>query len=85
MRTLWLANLINIALDPCFIYGFAFFPRMGVTGAAVATTIGRSVGVAYQLSILFRGKTRVHLELRHLRPDWRVMGRLLRVGSTAML
>ncbi|MGB9457494.1 MAG: MATE family efflux transporter [Bryobacteraceae bacterium] len=85
MRTLWLANLINIALDPCFIYGFAFFPRLGVTGAAVATTIGRSIGVVYQLSILFRGKSRVRLALRHLRPDWTVMGRLLRVGSTAML
>jgi len=85
MRTLWLANLINIALDPCFIYGFAFFPRLGVTGAAVATTIGRSIGVAYQLAVLFRGKSRVRLALRHLRPDWPVMERLLRVGSTAML
>lgn len=85
MRTLWLANLINMALDPCFIYGFASFPRLGVTGAAVATTIGRSIGVVYQLSILFRGKSRVRLALRHLRPDWRVMGRLLRVGSTGML
>jgi putative MATE family efflux protein len=85
MRTLWLANLINMALDPCFIYGFAFFPRLGVTGAAVATTIGRSIGVAYQLSVLFRGKSRVRLALRHVRPDWPVMGRLLRVGSTAML
>ncbi|MGA2038943.1 MAG: MATE family efflux transporter [Bryobacteraceae bacterium] len=85
MRTLWLANLINIALDPCFIYGFAFFPRMGVTGAAVATTIGRSIGVAYQLAVLFRGKSRVRLALRHVRPDWPVMGRLLRVGSPAML
>jgi putative MATE family efflux protein len=85
MRTLWLANLINMALDPCFIYGFAFFPRLGVTGAAVATTIGRSIGVVYQLAVLFRGKSRVRLALRHVRPDWPVMGRLLRVGSTAML
>ncbi|HEY1221311.1 MAG: MATE family efflux transporter [Bryobacteraceae bacterium] len=85
MRTLWLANLINMTLDPCFIYGFAFFPRLGVTGAAVATTIGRSIGVAYQLAVLFRGKSRVRLALRHVRPDWPVMGRLLRVGSTAML
>jgi len=85
MRTLWLANLINIALDPCFIYGLAFFPRLGVTGAAVATTIGRSIGVAYQLAILFRGESRVRLALRHLRPDCRVVGPLLRVGSTAML
>ena len=85
MRTLWLANLINMALDPCFIYGVSFFPRLGVTGAAVATTIGRSMGVVYQLSVLFRGKSRVRLALRHLRPDWRVMSRLLRIGSTAML
>jgi len=85
MRTLWLANLINIALDPCFIYGFAFFPRLGVTGAAVATTIGRSIGVVYQLTVLFRGSSRVRLALRHLRPNWPVMGRLLRVGSTAMV
>jgi len=85
MRTLWLANLINMTLDPCFIYGFAFFPRLGVTGAAVATTIGRSIGVVYQLAVLFRGKSRVRLALRHVRPDWPVMGRLLRVGSTAML
>jgi len=85
MRTLWLANLINMALDPCFIYGVAFVPRLGVTGAAVATTIGRSMGVVYQLAVLFRGKSRVRLALRHLRPDWRVMGRLLRVGSTAMV
>ncbi|MGB7761186.1 MAG: MATE family efflux transporter [Bryobacteraceae bacterium] len=85
MRTLWLANLINMALDPCFIYGFAFFPRLGVTGAAVATTIGRSLGVVYRLAVLFRGRSRVRLALRHVRPDWPVMGRLLRVGSTAML
>ena len=85
MRTLWLANLVNLALDPCFIYGFAFFPRMGVTGAAVATTIGRSIGVVYQLTVLFRGRSRVVLRLEHLRPDWPVLGRLLRVSAPAML
>jgi putative MATE family efflux protein len=85
MRTLWLANLINLALDPCFIYGLAFFPRLGVTGAAVATTIGRTTGVLYQLSILFRGSSRVRLALRHLRPDWQVLGRLLRVTGPAMV
>lgn len=85
MRTLWLANLINLALDPCFIYGIGFFPRMGVTGAAVATTIGRSIGVLYQLYILFGGKCRVRVVLRHLRLDYEVLGRLLRVGGIAMV
>jgi len=85
MRTLWLSNLINIVLDPCFIYGFGPFPRLGVTGAAVATTIGRSCGVAYQLWILLGGRSRVAVARRHLRIDWPVMGRLVKVARTAMV
>jgi putative MATE family efflux protein len=84
MRTLWLANLINLALDPCFIYGLAFFPKLGVTGAAVATTTGRSIGVLYQLFVLFGGRSRVALARRHLRFDWPVMRRLLRLSATCM-
>jgi len=85
MRTLWFANLINIALDPCFIYGFGPFPRLGVTGAAVATTIGRSCGVVYQLWILLGGRSRIAVARRHLRIDWPVMGRLVKVARTAMV
>jgi putative MATE family efflux protein len=85
MRTLWLANLINMALDPCFIYGWAGFPKLGVTGAAVATTTGRSIGVLYQLYVLFGGRARVAVARRHLRINWDVLRRLLRVGSVAML
>ena len=85
MRTLWLANLINMALDPCFIYGFAGFPKFGVTGAAIATTTGRSIGVLYQLYVLFRGRRRVAVARRHLRVHWDVLRRLLRVGGVAMI
>jgi Na+-driven multidrug efflux pump len=78
MRTLWMANLINLALDPCFIYGLGPFPELGVTGAAVATTTGRSLGVLYQLYVLAGGRARVAVARRHLRLDWPVMARLLR-------
>jgi len=85
MRTLWLANLINMALDPCFIYGFAGFPKLGVTGAAVATTTGRSIGVLYQLYTLSSGRSRITVARRHLRFDWPVLRRLLRIAWTGMI
>jgi putative MATE family efflux protein len=85
MRTLWLANLINLALDPCFIFGWLFFPKLGVAGAAVATTTGRSIGVLYQLWTLFGGRARVALARRHLRLEWPVLSRLLRTSGTAMV
>jgi putative MATE family efflux protein len=84
MRTLWLANFLNIALGPCFIFGLGPFPRLGVTGAAVATTIGRGIGVVYQLTALARGN-RLRLERRHLRLEGEKMLALLRLASTATL
>jgi putative MATE family efflux protein len=85
MRVLWLANIINLILDPCFIFGLGPFPKLGITGAAVATLIGRSCGVLYQFRMLTGGKARVRLTARdlHLKPD--VIGSLIRVSSTGVL
>jgi putative MATE family efflux protein len=85
MRTLWLANLINLLLDPCLIFGLGPFPKLGVTGAAVATTTGRTVGVLYQLWVLFGGRARVAVSRRHLRINWPVLRQLLKVARTAMI
>lgn len=80
MRVLWLANAVNIVLDPCLIFGWGPFPELGLTGAAVATTIGRGTGVAYQCWLLGRGRGTLRLERDHLRLRTPVMLRLMRVS-----
>ena len=80
LRSLWLANGINIILDPCLIFGLGPFPEMGVTGAAVATTIGRSIGVIYQLWYLFDGRGRLDFHLHNLRLVPHLALRMLRIS-----
>jgi putative MATE family efflux protein len=82
MRSLWLANGINIVLDPILIFGLGPFPELGVLGAAYATAIGRSIGVLYQLYHLLGGKSIVPFPWRQLRVHWPVVRRLLDVAST---
>jgi putative MATE family efflux protein len=82
MRTLWLANAINIALGPCLIFGLGPFPELGVTGAAIATTIGRGAGVLFGLSQFVRKGGRVHLHRRHLRLDPGLMLKLVKLSGT---
>lgn len=80
VRSLWLANAVNIVLDPCFIFGWGPFPEMGVTGAAVATTIGRGIGVAYQFWGLRKGVGRLRLQGDTLRMDAGVLRRLVKLA-----
>ncbi|HEX8069085.1 MAG TPA: MATE family efflux transporter [Pyrinomonadaceae bacterium] len=85
MRVLWLANAINIVLGPCLIFGLGPFPELGVTGAAVATTIGRGTGALFAFSRLLRTDGRINVARRHFRLEPGVMTRLVRLSGTAML
>ncbi len=80
MRALWLANGINLVLDPCFIFGWGPFPELGVTGAAVATTIGRGTAVCYQFACLAGRKGRIRVRRRMWRLDPVAMWRLVRIS-----
>jgi putative MATE family efflux protein len=80
MHSLWIANICNIILCPTLIYGFGFIPAFGLIGAAMATTIGRGVGVLYQLYHLFRGRSIVKIQLQHFKPDWDIIKSLLDIA-----
>jgi putative MATE family efflux protein len=85
MRLLWVSNIINLILDPCLIFGVGPFPRMGVTGAALATFTGRGIGVLYQFYRLLRGTERIHILRLQIRVNWTVLLRLLKVSLAGIL
>src|SRR5207237_3509444 len=85
MRVLWLANAINIVLWPCLIFGLGPFPKLGVTGAAVATTIGRGTGAIYAISRLLRPGSRIAVHERHLRINVPVMRTVARLSGSGAL
>ncbi len=85
MRVLWLANAINILLGPCLIFGLGPFPELGVTGAAVATTIGRGTGALFALSRLLKPGSRIDIHQRHLRLDLSLIGKMVQMGWSATL
>ena len=85
MRVLWIANLVNIVLDPIFMFGWGPIPAMGINGAAIATATGRGLGVLVQLRALSAGSGHLRIERRHLGVDVAIARRILRVSSTGML
>jgi putative MATE family efflux protein len=85
MRSLWVANIANIILCPLFINGLGPVPAFGLTGAAIATTIGRSLGVAYQVYHLFNGKNMLKIKLEQLIPDWEQIIAIIKIAAPAVL
>lgn len=80
MRVLWFANICNIILDPCLIFGLGPFPELGIKGAAIATVTGRGLAVLYQFYILFSPKGRIRLNLKSFRIDLAIINKLLKLS-----
>ena len=85
MKSLWIANIANIILCPIFINGIGSFEGFGLTGAAIATTIGRGIGVFYQGYHLFNGKHMIKMTMAYLTPDWEQIRAIVKIASPAVL
>ena len=85
MRVIWIANIINLVLDPVLIFGIGPFPELGIKGAAIATNIGRGVAVLYQLYLLFNGNRRIRLFAGSIRFMPKVMGQLLKLSAGGIM
>ncbi|WP_316815066.1 MATE family efflux transporter [Pedobacter nyackensis] len=81
MKSLWIANIANIILCPVLINGFGPIPGFGLTGAALATSIGRGIGVCYQLYHLFNGRGVLKIKLAYLKPHWEQIKALLKIAT----
>jgi putative MATE family efflux protein len=80
MRVLWIANILNIILDPILIFGLGPVPAMGVTGAAIATTTGRGIAVLVQLYYLWKGKGVLKVLKEHLSVKWDIIKHILQLS-----
>ena len=77
--------IINIILDPIFIFGLFGFPKMGVTGAAVATVTGQIVAGTLAFFINYRKNEDIHLSIKKLRPDWEIVWLIYKIGVPSMI
>jgi putative MATE family efflux protein len=80
MKVLLVANFLNILLDPLLIFGYGPIPALGIEGAAIATSIGRGVAVVWQFYLLFRGNGQIQMALKDFRPDFLVLGSIIRLS-----
>lgn len=81
MRVLWIANIINIILDPIFIFGWGPIPALGVKGAAIATTTGRGLAVLYQFYLLSHKTGRIQISGFNFLPDFKLIGQLIKLST----
>jgi hypothetical protein len=85
MRSLWIANIANIILCPLLINGLGPIPPLGLKGAAIATTIGRGLGVLYQLYRLFIRKGLLHFDAAQLKPHKQLLLQIAKIGGNGTL
>jgi len=85
MRSLWIANMANIILCPIFIRGLGPIPAFGLTGAAIATSIGRGLGVTYQVYNLFNGKNALKIRISYFIPDWQQIKAIIKIAAPGIL
>ncbi len=85
MKSLMIANICNIILCPLFIRGIGPFPELGLTGAAVATTIGRSFGVVYQLYNLSKGNGVLKIRASHWKVDFPIIRSIVKIAMPGVL
>lgn len=77
--------IINIILDPIFIFGYFGVPRMGVAGAAVATVAGQIIAGVFAIIINEKKNTDVKLNFKGFRPDKKVIGEIFKVGIPSII
>lgn len=80
MKLMAFSVVLNVVLDPLFIFGWGFFPKWEVAGAALATVFSRAVVTIFGLWLLFSGKVGIKLNLFHLLPDWSTIKKIINVG-----
>ncbi len=85
MKSLWIANIANIILCPLFIRGLGPVPAFGLTGAAIATTLGRGLGVSYQIYHLVKGNGAIKIKLEYFKPHWEQIKAIVKIAAPGIL